>query len=130
MSQTAATLALQMDRISLSVPADPTFHGTLRLVVGGIASRLQLPYEQVNELQLAVEALVSHRTTIGPTLSVDADLDGESVSITVGPFTPDPDLEGHRVVERLVQRARVVHREDGAEWIELSVAGPGGEQQW
>jgi hypothetical protein len=110
-----------MDRISLTVPADPAFHGTLRLVVGGVGSRLQLPYEQVNELQLAVETIVSNRVAVGPALVVEMELDGGAASVTVGPFARDDDAERDLVVKRLVRSARVVRRDGGADWVELGV---------
>jgi hypothetical protein len=112
-----------MDRISLTVPAEPAFHGTLRLVVGGVGSRLQLPYEQVNELQLAVETLVSARVPVGPALVLEVELDGGAARVTVGPFASDPERERDRVVERLVRQARVVRRDGDADWVELSVGG-------
>jgi len=121
MSATAVTLALRMDRISLTVPAEPAFRGTLRLVVGGIGTRLRLPYEQVNELQLAVETLVSNRVTLGPSLVVEADVDGETACLAVGPFAPDADVDRLRVLERLVRQARVTRRDADAEWVELVV---------
>jgi hypothetical protein len=121
MSATAVTLALRMDRISLTVPADPAFRGTLRLVVGGIGTRLRLPYEQVNELQLAVETVVSYRDAVGPSLVVEADVDGGTACLAVGPFAPDPDTDRLRVLERLVREARATQRDGGAEWVELVV---------
>jgi hypothetical protein len=124
MSATAVTLALRMDRISLTVPADPAFRGTLRLVVGGIGTRLRLPYEQVNELQLAVETLVSNRAVVGSSLVVEADVDDAAACVAVGPFAPDADADRLRVLERLVREARVTRRDGQAEWVELVVGGP------
>lgn len=121
MSVAPVTLAVTMDRISLKVPADPAFHGTLRLVVGGVGSRVQLPYEQVNELQLAVETLVSNRAVVGAELVLEMGLDGRAAFLLIGPFVPDADTERQRVVERLVGSARVVRREDGTDWVELGV---------
>jgi len=114
-----------MDRISLKVPADPAFHGTLRLVLGGVGTRLQLPYEQVNELQLAVETLVSNRAVVGDELVLEMELGGGAACLLVGPFAPDGDAERQRVVERLVRTTRVVRREDATDWVELGV----GEEQ-
>jgi hypothetical protein len=121
MSATVVTLASRMDHISLRVPADPAFHGTLRLVVGGVGSRLRLPYEQVNELQLAVETLVTNRAAAGAELVLEMELDGAAAALLVGPFAPAADAGGQRVLERLVRTARVVDREDGCEWVELEV---------
>lgn len=121
-------LAVDMDRVTLSVPADPAFHGALRLVVGGIGSRSNLSYEQVNELQLAVEALVAHRSVAGEAVHVEAGIDGSVVTVVVGPFEPDEDTAGRRVVDRLVRRVGVVHRDDGGDWIELETGGGEGQR--
>src|SRR2546422_539334 len=80
------TLGVRMDRIRLSVPPGREFHGTLRLVVGGIGARSQLTYEQVNELQLAVESLVAHRNARGDAVVVQAGVDDRGVYLPVGPL--------------------------------------------
>ena len=119
MIRDTVTLDVRMDRIVLSVPPGSEFHGTLRLVVGGIGARSQLGYEQVNELQLAVESVVSHRRPSGPAVVVQADVDDRSVSLLVGPFEIEDDTAGLRVAEKLVDSVGVVTLEDG-EWLELS----------
>ena len=78
------------------------------------------PYEQVNELQLAVEALLAHRTVAGESLMIEADLDATTVELTVGPFVPEDDPGGRRVLERLVRKAQMVLLDDGGEWVELA----------
>jgi anti-sigma regulatory factor (Ser/Thr protein kinase) len=113
------TLDVRMDRITLSVPPDPEFHGTLRLVVGGIGARSRLSYEQVNELQLAVESVVAHRRPTGQAVVVQADVDDQGVSLLVGPFQNEDDAAGLRVAERLVGSVNVVTLADG-QWLELS----------
>ena len=110
---------VRMDRIRLSVPPGPEFHGTLRLVVGGIGARSRLGYEQVSELQLAVESVVAHRRPAGPAVVVQADVDDRSVSLLVGPFESEDDPAGLRVAERLAGSVRVLMLDDG-EWLELS----------
>ncbi len=111
-----------MDRITLSVPSDSAFHGTLRLVVGGIGARSQLSYEQVSELQLAVESLVAHRRVQGDAIVVEAGIDDGGMSLLLGPFEAEDDPSGLRVVERLVARVAVVER-DGGQWLELASEG-------
>jgi hypothetical protein len=116
-----ATLDVGMDRVTLSAPAENDFHTLLRLVVGGIGSRSSLTYEQTSELQLAVEALVSNRTTTAGTVVLEAGIDGPSVSLLVGPFRTADDPAARRAIERLVDEVRLVQN-DGGDWIELSVA--------
>ncbi len=119
MIRDAVTLDVRMDRINLSVPPGPEFHGTLRLVVGGIGARSHLGYEQVNELQLAVESVVAHRRPAGAAVVVQADVDEQGVSLLVGPFEIEDDAAGLRVAERLVGSVGVVTLGDG-QWLELS----------
>jgi hypothetical protein len=123
MSAPLARLGVRMDRITLTVPPEPAFHGTLRLVVGGIGARSQLSYEQVSELQLAVESLVAHRRVQGDAIIVEADLDSGGISLLLGPFEPEDDPSRLRVVERLVARVAVVERDRG-QWLELVSEGP------
>ena len=98
MSQALVTLGLHMDRVTLSVPAEPAFRGTVRLVVGGIGSGARLTFEQVNELQLAVESLLAHRRVAGDVVLVEADLAANTLSLALGPFLPEDDPAGSRVV--------------------------------
>ena len=129
MSLTPATLGVGMDRITLTVPSDEAFHGTLRLVIGGIGARSQLSYDEVSELQLAVESLVAHRTLRGEAIVVEASVEGGHVSLLVGPFEPEDDRAGLRVLERLVAAVSVVPRDD-VQWMRLAAgrdaSAPGG----
>jgi len=118
-----------LGRVQLSVPRDPAFRTALRLLVGGLGSRSALSYDQVDELQLAVDAVLAHRTVAGDSLLVKADVDGEGLSLTLGRFLPEDDPGGLRVLERLVGRVRVVRAEEGDEWIELQVGHPAKEHE-
>ena len=86
---------------------------------------MQLPYEQVDELQLAVETLVSGRVSVESTLVLEVELDGGAARVTIGPFASDPERVRDPIVERLVRRTRVVHRSGDADWVELSVGRDG-----
>ena len=119
MAQVPGTLVAHADRVLLSVPADPSFRPALRLLLGGLGSRSQLSYEQVNELQLAVEALVAHREVAGDSLLIEADVELGALELSIGAFVPEDDPGGRRVLERLVRRARIVLVDDSGEWVEL-----------
>src|SRR3989442_15113127 len=107
------TLGVRMDRIRLSVPPGREFHGTLRLVVGGIGARSQLTYEQVNELQLAVESLVAHRNASGDAVVVQAGVDDRGVYLLVGPFQPEDHAAGLRLAQAPVGSVAAVSRHGG-----------------
>lgn len=109
------------DRILLTIPADERFRSVPTLVLGGIGSRLDLPYERMDDLQLAVLSLLEAVDGDEATLDVVAD-DG-FLSVRVGPLRPgsaeDPALG--RVVSRLVDAVEPGTR-DGADWITVRVA--------
>jgi hypothetical protein len=119
----------RIGRVTISLPADLVFRGALRLLVGGIGSRSQLTYEQIDELQLAVEAAVALRTVAAETLVVEADLAGNTLVLVLGPFLHEDDAAERPLLDRLVRRATVTHREDGAEWIVLDVGGRDGAER-
>jgi hypothetical protein len=122
-----ATLADDMDKIRVSVPPDPSFRPVLRLVLGGIGGRSLLSYDQVDELQLALNALFARRRVLGAAAVVEAEVEGGSVVALIGPFTADADAVARHVLESLVDGVRIVTR-DGAEWVELRVNGRGPPQ--
>ena len=109
------------DRIVLIVPAGARFRGVATLVLGGVAGRVALPYERMDDLQLAVLSILDSTDGDSVTLEVEADDDG--LAVAVGPVrdgSSDDDGLG-LVLSRLVDG--VGHeRRDGAEWITFDVA--------
>jgi hypothetical protein len=71
---------------SLAVPAD-TYADVVRLVVGGFVSRL-LGYESVDDVQLALEAVVRSLPADGSHVRVSVASDGEWLILGVAGFEP------------------------------------------
>ena len=46
------------DEISLTLPADDAFHSVAHLVLGGLAARLNLSLEHLEDLELALDSLL------------------------------------------------------------------------
>ena len=46
------------DEIELTIPSDRDFHGVAHLVLGGLASRLNITIEQLEDLQIAIDAVL------------------------------------------------------------------------
>ena len=46
------------DTILLTIPTSPAFRGVASLVLGGVGSRLDLPFERMDDLQLAVLSML------------------------------------------------------------------------
>jgi hypothetical protein len=117
------------DEIRLVLPAQEDFHPVAHLVVGGLAARLELTYEQLEDLQVAVEALLACRDDDGE-VSVVITVEPDTVRATVGPFQPQAlkELEGdadefglRRVLDTVTDSVQVEERDGGA-WVALTKA--------
>jgi hypothetical protein len=116
---------LSVDEISLTLPADNAFHGVAHLVLGGLAVRLDLTFEHLEDLELALDALLERTTADeGVTVRVRV-LDGE-LKTSVGPFTEvRKELESNeqlnlaRILSTVCDQVDVTDR-DGSEWVELT----------
>ncbi len=118
------------DAISLSIPHSEPFHGVARLVVGGLAARLDLSYEDLEDLQLAlVSVLERDGYAAGPEITVRLLVGEETVGIAIGPLDAaelSADLERQseegvpmrRLLEALVEEIFVEERE-GGHWLRL-----------
>ena len=115
------------DEISLTLPADEAFHRVAHLVVGGLAVRLDLTFEHLEDLELALDALLERPLTEDAlTLRVRI-LDGE-LRTTVGPFTPmraelerggTAALNLSRILGAVCDSVEIADR-DGSEWVEVT----------
>ncbi len=117
--------ATTSDRIVLTLPGNSRLRSVASLVLGGIGSRIDLPYEKVDELQLAVLTVLGASDLESATIEVD--IQDTRVLVTVGPLpsgtSAAPGL--HTVLERLADGAESSMREtDGvsAEWVTLTLA--------
>jgi 2-keto-3-deoxy-6-phosphogluconate aldolase len=82
------------ERIDLEAPLSGDFHAVVRLIIGGIAERVDFAFEEIDDLQLAVERLLAEAGTVGSVqLSFDVGADG--IRTRVGP------LNEHKVAEAL-----------------------------
>lgn len=112
------------DNIVVEFPATDGFRSVGRLVLGGLASRFELPVERVEDLLLAVESALSSGIS-GPTVTLDVDAADEGLRVRLGPLDgggmSDPAVE--RVLVRLVDEARDVGSPAGdGTFVELFVS--------
>ena len=109
------------DLISLTIPARTRYTGVATLVLGGIGSRLDLSYERMDDLQLAVLSVLEAGGDGEVTLEVDAA--DERVSVSLGPLAAcsGSDESLARVLDPLVDSFESVQR-DGREWLELQLS--------
>lgn len=114
------------DEITLTLPTDEAFHPVAHLVLGGLAARLDVTIEHLEDLGLAVDTLLERapgrdvtllvrvldgelRTLVGPFASIRAELDQEAGDA----------LDLRRILRTVCDRVEIVDR-DGSEWVELT----------
>jgi hypothetical protein len=115
------------DRIVLTIPGEDGFEGVAQLVLAGVAARLDLTYEVLDDLGTAFGTLLERRAADGE-LTVELEVRDAIVAAALGPFRAGAlsaelgrEYEGvglRRVLETVVDRFAAVEREDG-DWIEL-----------
>jgi hypothetical protein len=115
------------DRIVLTIPRDQGFENVAQLVLGGVAARLDLTYEIMDDLGTALATLLERRGDEGE-LTLELEVGGETVSAAIGPFRGealraelgrDDDGVGlRRVLDTVVDSFSTVERE-GGDWIVL-----------
>jgi hypothetical protein len=115
------------DEIRLTIPAEEDFRRVAHLVLGGLAVRLDLTYEVLEDLQLAVDSLLERRDDERD-VTVSVKLEPGELRTEIGPFegpvvadlAQDDDGFGlRRVLGTVCDRFEIVDR-SGQQWVELS----------
>ncbi len=110
-----------VERVALTVPGELRYVGVVRLFVGGVAARVGLGFEAMDDLQLALESVV-RRAVPCREITLETCIDGDALSVLVGPFERDllrPDtsdgraLELERLLSALVTGAESISGDDG-----------------
>src|SRR2546430_11745627 len=115
------------DRIVVTIPGDDGFEDVAQLVLGGVAARLNLTYDTLDDLGTALATLLERRA--GETeLTVELEVGDDVIVACVGPFPgggvleelerPDEGVGLRRVLETVVDSFGATTRE-GAQWVEL-----------
>lgn len=120
------------EAIKLTIPHARPYHGVVRLVVGGLAARLDVSYEDLEDLQLALETVLANDAYAGgEDVTVEVLVEREAVQVHVGPVNRralEPalaqELEGRRDVglRRLlsaVVEAVELERRGDVEWVRM-----------
>ncbi|HEY8028648.1 MAG TPA: hypothetical protein VIE38_03965 [Gaiellaceae bacterium] len=115
------------DEVTLVLPAQEDFRPIVHLVVGGLAVRLDLTMDALEDLQVALDALLARRDDDGD-VHVRVVFDDRSMRATVGPLPSavleDFERDGNelglrRVLETVCDTYEVEDRNGGA-WVELT----------
>jgi len=76
-----------VDEITLTIPRERDFHRVAHLVLGGLAVRLELTIENLEDLELALDAILDRSDDNGE-ITVQMALRDGALETRVGPLTP------------------------------------------
>ncbi len=71
--------------IDLDAPLSPDFQPVIRLIIGGIAERVDFAFEEIDDLQLAVERLLAEAGA-RDTVHLSFEVGQEAIRTRVGPL--------------------------------------------
>src|SRR5215210_3157432 len=101
------------DEIALTIPADRDYHRVVHLVLGGLASRLNLTLETLEDLQLALDAVLEG-VVDGREVTMRMALHGDALEARIGPVDVraaldrgDDELGLRRVLDTVVDEVDV-----------------------
>ena len=119
------------ERIDLEAPLSGDFQAVVRLIIGGIAERVDFAFEEIDDLQLAVERLLAEAGTVG-TVQLSFEVGSNGIRTRVGPLSehkvaealrdgePSPgELTLRRILQTVVDSFGVDEAEDGAIVVRL-----------
>jgi hypothetical protein len=112
------------DVVSLTLPAEPGWNGVAELVLAGLGARLDLPYDRIDELQLATSAVLADAA--GTEVRLEASASDDHVDIRGGPLAAGAgDAARRRVLDTLADGVELGLGEDGATWAVLTFSRGG-----
>src|SRR3954452_9418236 len=113
------------DEITLTLPREPGFHGVAFLVLGGLASRLSLTVENLEDLELALDSILDRLELETGEITVRMAVHDDELVTQLGPLArrvldeiereQDEALTLRRVLASTVDDVHV----DG-EWVSLT----------
>jgi hypothetical protein len=74
------------ERIELIAPVAGDFHAVVRLIIGGIAERVDFAFEEIDDLQLAVERLLAEAGS-QRMVKMSFEVGTDSIRTRIGPLS-------------------------------------------
>ena len=119
------------ERIDLVAPLSGDFQAVVRLIIGGIAERVDFAFEEIDDLQLAVERLLAEAGQVGD-VRLSFEVGESSIRTRVGPLSessladalrngdaPPGQLTLRRILQTVVDSFGVEDLGDGAIVVRL-----------
>ena len=120
-----------MDEFTISIPRERPFGAVAGLVVGGLAARHDLTLDVLDDLQLALDALLDHLGTDAGEVTILIRIDEGSITLSVGPLPEatarelehdaGAGIDLKRLLNAVVDSTEVTSRDNGT-WVELKRA--------
>lgn len=117
------------DSVELRVPADPAYLAVIRTAAAGLAARLELTLDEIEDLRIAVDEacalLLDHRVHPGEELHTIFSMHESTLDVYVsGPATilPDPRSFAWSVLEALAGKVETGTSASGS-WVRLTHDG-------
>jgi hypothetical protein len=117
-----------MAEFTISIPRERPFGTVAELVVGGIAARHDVTLDVLDDLQLALDALLDKSDADEGEISILLQVEDGTIEMLVGPLPAaiasdlDQDagtgIDLKRLLEAVVDSVAVRER-DGGDWVEL-----------
>ncbi|HEX9417056.1 MAG TPA: hypothetical protein VF895_10165 [Gaiellaceae bacterium] len=116
-----------MDEIVLTLPRERPFFGVAHLVLGGLAARLNLTFEHLEDLQLALDSLLAQHDG-GSEVTLRLRIGADTIEAEVGPFGDSLRVElerqetgvGLRRILDVVVDSVELGEQDGSAWVTLT----------
>ena len=80
------------ERIVLEAPLDGAFQPVIRMIIGGIAERVDFGFEEIDDLQLAVERLLAEAGSTG-SVQLAFEVGEGRIRTSIGPLSVEPVAE-------------------------------------
>jgi anti-sigma regulatory factor (Ser/Thr protein kinase) len=124
------------DSVLLSFPRDSRYYAVARLVVGGMAAPLQMSYDALDDLQLAISSLLDHEDLALDTPDEEVQLrltvDERQLTAALGNFASGSldrafdrsskqggEMGLRRLLDTIIDEVSV-ETADGGEWVTLT----------
>ena len=116
------------DEITLTIPREREFLSVAHLVLGGVGVRLNLTFEILEDLQLALDAILERDREPGD-VTIGLRVSMNTIEAEVGPLrdgvrselareSGEEEVGLRRILDTLVDSVEVESR-DGASWVKL-----------
>jgi hypothetical protein len=116
-----------IDEITLTMPRDREFFSVAHLVLGGVGIRLNLTIETLEDLQLAIDAILERDHDPGD-VTIALRLNDQTIETEVGPFGDgvrreleqggEEEVGLRRILDTLVDEVEVTQGK-GGDWVKL-----------